>query len=97
MPGSHGSSFGLVLTLGRRAADVARRLRRRFRALRHYEPRTPAEIVRCCWAELERRLAQTGHERPLGMTIRKHLTSMVAPPAVAAPSGLSSGTHASCG
>lgn len=64
-----------VLTWREAAGDAAARLRRRLRRLapRRPVPRTPAELVRRRYEELERRLARDGHERPPGTTVRAYL------------------------
>lgn len=55
-------------------ARLGRRLRRRLPA-RRVEPRTPAELVRRRYAELEHRLARAGRPRPTGVTVRDHLAA----------------------
>ena len=61
------------------AARFGRRLRRRL--LPRREPRTPAELVRRRYAELESRLSRAGRPRSPGVTVRDHLAaaSQVAP------------------
>lgn len=52
--------------LRRRLSDLVRRRRR---------TRTPAELVRLRYEQLERRLARAGSPRPTGTTVREHLAS----------------------
>ena len=56
------------------AAALGRRLRRRLPARRR-DPRSPAELVRRRYAELEQRLAGGGRPRPAGATVRDHLAA----------------------
>jgi len=60
------------------AALFARRLRRRLLRPRRMRPRTPAELVRRRYADLERRLARAGRPRPAGVTVRTHLAAFAA-------------------
>ena len=69
----------LTSAAGAFAARRGRRLRRR-RPTRRSEPRTPAELVRRRYAELEQRLARAGRPRPTGTTVRDHLTSVTVAP-----------------
>jgi hypothetical protein len=69
---------------GEFAARLGRRLRRRL-APRLHEPRTPAELVRRRYAELERRLARAGRPRLPGVTVRDHLAAAAAAPAGSGP------------
>jgi hypothetical protein len=64
------------------AARLGRRLRRRLASRRH-GPRTPAELVRRRYAELEDRLARAGRPRLPGVTVREHLVTAAAPPSPA--------------
>jgi hypothetical protein len=59
------------------AAQLGRRLRRRLR-MRRLGPRTPAELVRRRYAELERRLSRAGRPRSPGVTVRDHLAAVAA-------------------
>ena len=80
-----------VLTFRAAAAAGAGRLAGRLRRLvtRTPPPRTPAELVRRRYAELERRLRRAGHARPPGTTVRGFLRAVSAgadaPPDVAGP------------
>ncbi len=57
------------------AARLGRRLRRRLSALRRQDPRTPGELVRHRYAELERRLSRAGKVRLPGVTVRDYLAA----------------------
>ncbi len=57
---------------------LGRRLRRRLSRLGRREARSPAELVRLRYAQLEKRLAAGGHVRPPGMTVRDFLASCAA-------------------
>jgi len=70
---------------GEFAARVGRRLRRRVLALRRHGPRTPAELVRQRYAELERRLSRAGQARLPGVTVRDYLAAAASPPEAAPP------------
>jgi hypothetical protein len=59
------------------AARFGRRLRRRL-LRRRGDPRTPAELVRRRYAELEGRLSRAGRPRPAGVTVRDHLAAAAA-------------------
>jgi len=78
-----------VLTFRAAAAAGAGRLAGRLRRLvtRTPPPRTPAELVRRRYAELERRLRRAGHARAPGTTVRGFLRAVSAgadaPPDVA--------------
>ena len=61
---------------GELAAGLVRRLRRRLLGSRRSQPRTPAELVRRRYADLERRLSHAGSPRPAGVTVRNHLTAV---------------------
>ena len=80
---------------GEFAGRQGRRLRRRLLALRRHGPRTPAELVRQRYAELERRIARAGQPRLPGVTVRDHLAAVgaalpeTASPPEAAPPPLS--------
>ena len=69
---------------GAAATGLGRRLRRRFSGLGRREARSPGELVRLRYAQLERRLAASGKARPPGVTVRDHLAAcaaaMEAPP-----------------
>lgn len=68
---------------GALAARLRRRLRRRLLRPRRHDARTPAELVRRRYAELERRLTRAGRPRLPGVTVRDHLAAVAAPPATA--------------
>ncbi len=72
---------------GALAARLRRRLRRRLLRPRRHDARTPAELVRRRYAELERRLTRAGRPRLPGVTVRDHLAAVAAPPATAAATG----------
>ena len=61
------------------AAHWRRRLRR-LRGARRSDARTPADLVRRRYAELERRLARDGRPRLPGVTVRDHLATVAAAP-----------------
>jgi predicted nucleic acid-binding protein len=61
------------------AARLRRRLRRRLLRPRRPDARTPAELVRRRYAELERRLSRGGRPRLPGVTVRDHLAAVAAP------------------
>ena len=73
------------------AGRLGRRLRR-FASLGRREARSPAELVRLRYAQLERRLTAAGRPRPLGVTVREYLAqcaaAMEVPPPVADVAGL---------
>jgi hypothetical protein len=71
--GSLRSAAGVV------AARLRRRLRRRLVALRRHDPRSPAQLVRLRYAELERRLSRAGQPRLPGVTVRDHLVGLAPP------------------
>ena len=77
---------------GAAAAGLGRRLRRRFSGFGRREARSPGELVRLRYAQLERRLAASGTARPPGVTVRDYLSScaadMEAPPPAADVAGL---------
>jgi hypothetical protein len=58
------------------AARLGRRLRRRLLGPRRHDPRSPAELVRRRYAELELRLSRAGRLRPPGVTVRDHLAAL---------------------
>ena len=64
-----------IATLRSAAGGAAARAGRRLRrfAARRAAPRTPAELVRRRYEELERRLRRAGHPRPPGTTVRAFL------------------------
>ncbi len=74
------------------AARLGRRLRRRLSSLGRREARSPRELVRLRYAQLEQRLAAAGRPRPPGVTVRDYLTacaaSMEVPPQVVDVTGL---------
>jgi hypothetical protein len=76
---------------GAAAGRLGRRLRR-FASLGRREARSPAELVRLRYAQLEQRLTAAGRPRPLGMTVREYLAqcaaAMEVPPPVADVAGL---------
>ena len=76
---------------GAAAGRLGRRLRR-FASLGRRETRSPGELVRLRYAQLERRLTAAGRPRPLGVTVREYLAAcaaaMEAPPPVADVAGL---------
>jgi len=72
--GSLRSAAGVV------AARLRRRLRRRLVTLRRRDPRSPAQLVRLRYAELERRLSRAGQPRLPGVTVRDHLAALAPPP-----------------
>jgi hypothetical protein len=69
------------------AGEFAARLGRRLRRLapRLHDPRTPAELVRRRYVELERRLSRAGRPRLPGVTVRDHLAAAAAAPVLAPP------------
>jgi hypothetical protein len=69
------------------AGEFAARLGRRLRRLapRLHDPRTPAELVRRRYVELERRLSRAGCRRLPGVTVRDHLAAAAAAPVLAPP------------
>ena len=77
---------------GAAAAGLGRRLRRRFSGLGRREARSPEELIRLRYAQLERRLEASGRARPPGVTVRDYLVSCVAtmeaPPPAADLAGL---------
>ena len=70
---------------------LGRRLRG-FASLGRAETRSPGELVRLRYAQLEQRLTAAGRPRPLGVTVREYLVAcaaaMEAPPPVADVAGL---------
>ena len=66
------------------AGRLGRRLRR-FASLGRREARSPAELVRLRYAQLERRLTAAGRPRPLGVTVRDYLAQCAAAMEVPAP------------
>ena len=77
---------------GAAAAGLGRRLRRRLFGLVRREARSPGELIRLRYAQLERRLVAAGRARPPGVTVRDYLAScaatMEAPPPVTDLAGL---------
>jgi len=69
-----------VRSVSSATADVFGGIRRRLRDLVRggRRPRTPAELVRLRYEQLERRLARAGSPRPPGTTVREHLTACAA-------------------
>jgi Domain of unknown function (DUF4129) len=76
---------------GAAAVRLGRRLRR-FASLGRREARSPAELLRLRYAQLEQRLTAVGRPRPLGVTVREYLTqcaaAMEVPPPAADLAGL---------
>lgn len=62
------------------AGDFTARVGRRLRRLvpRRSPARTPSELVRHRYGELERQLARAGHSRAAGRTVRDHLARVAA-------------------
>jgi hypothetical protein len=77
--------------VGAVAGRLGRRLRR-FASLGRREARSPAELVRLRYAQLEQRLTAAGRPRPPGVTVREYLAQCAAamdvPPPVADVAGL---------
>jgi hypothetical protein len=92
VPGEVAEEREAIVTLRSAAGGAAARAGRRLRrfAVRRAAPRTPAELVRRRYEELERRLLRAGHVRSPGTTVRAFLLAVWVP-------GAGSGTGKAAG